>query len=326
MKSQLKLSDTPEADEFFRRGDEALHVADSLQPTVSLDDSEAFADPRVHRTPAQRERRARLIKFVSLFMAFLTVAAAGAFVSTLTKRDRHEPAPLPLAATEAVSVAAMVQTPKAEPIVTESLASTASSASPEPAASSESPGDGADVAVNGERESSASDVASASSAASEGSVALEPGAPDSTSIREDVPAEPDPARDVSTKEVPAREVPAKDQARADEPASAQVAVTGAAASSAVGAASAAPASAAPAAIAPVASTNTAASTPKPAEKSVAKASRRVRVAAIRRPAPSTRTSPAKTAVRRPETAAPANHTPAAKPDNYRPPTASFADE
>ncbi len=70
--------DSPEFDDFFRRGDEPAHGPDTLQPVVDIA-HEDEADRQALRTPAQVARRAKFIKLVSLTMAFLTLGSASAF-------------------------------------------------------------------------------------------------------------------------------------------------------------------------------------------------------------------------------------------------------
>jgi hypothetical protein len=78
VKSNHKFIDSPEFDEFFRRGDEPAPAADSLQPMIDFGNGEESDRERL-RTPAQRERRAKFIRLVSVTMAFLSVGSAGAF-------------------------------------------------------------------------------------------------------------------------------------------------------------------------------------------------------------------------------------------------------
>lgn len=80
MKSNHKFIDSPEFDEFFRRGDEFTHASDTIQPVVDATGHEEDLNDATLRTPAQRERRARFIKVVSATMAFFTIGSAGAFV------------------------------------------------------------------------------------------------------------------------------------------------------------------------------------------------------------------------------------------------------
>jgi hypothetical protein len=88
VKSEHKFIDSPEFDEFFRRGDETIHGGDTLQPVAdSVHDDEPESD--FVRTPAQRERRARFIKLVSVTMALLTVGSASAFTYKAMQGHRH---------------------------------------------------------------------------------------------------------------------------------------------------------------------------------------------------------------------------------------------
>lgn len=72
-----KLVDSPELDDFFRRGDPSTQGTDSLQPIGDFGDEEPLGD--VLRTPAQIERRAKFVRLVSVAMACMTLGSIGAF-------------------------------------------------------------------------------------------------------------------------------------------------------------------------------------------------------------------------------------------------------
>lgn len=306
MKSQLKLSDTPEADEFFRRGDEQLHVADSLQPTVSFDDAEALTDPRLLRTPAQRRRRARLIKLVSLIMVFLTIGAAGAFIGTL-KQHEERGATLSLLArgatkaeskSEVVSPsAAVLDAPPSVPSTT----SLASNAADDPASAEAAEADApVEPGVADEVAAGASSEVSAEGAGSGF-----------------VPAESTPESEARSVEERPQENSTIGVVAAESSASAIDPRGGGQPSDAVAIASATP----------IAS-NAALPDKKTAERSAAKSSSRVRAAAGRRQVSQVnRKRVAKPAeVRASESDPPPSQTPSSKPEEYRPPTATFADD
>jgi len=88
VKAKQKFSDSPEFDEFFRRGDEPVHGFDTLQPIcdLAIDDDPSS---RTLRTPEQVERRARYIKLVSVTMACLSVGSIGAFAYKAMHEQRQ---------------------------------------------------------------------------------------------------------------------------------------------------------------------------------------------------------------------------------------------
>lgn len=92
MKAKPNFIDTPEFDEFFRRGEESTQGADSLQPVADLGsdvDISSDADLTDHfaRTPAQIERRARFVKYVSRSMVLLTLCLACTFTYKALQGD-----------------------------------------------------------------------------------------------------------------------------------------------------------------------------------------------------------------------------------------------
>ncbi|MGE5787740.1 MAG: hypothetical protein ACM3ZE_24315 [Myxococcales bacterium] len=312
MKSQLKLSDTPEADDFFRRGDEQLHVADSLQPTVSFDDADALTDPRLLRTPAQRRRRARLIKLVSLIMVFLTIGAAGAFIGTLKKHEERgamlsllaRGATTAKAKSEVVSAsAAVLDAPPSVPSTTSLVSNAAGDAASAEAAAP--PTISAAVSVD---PGVADEVAAGASSESSAEVAgLGPVPAESTTESEAGSVEEGPQENSAVGVVAAKSIAGAIDPRVGGEPSDTVAV----------------ASATPSA------SKAALPEKKTADRSAAKSSSRVRAAAGRRHVSQVnRKGVAKPEeVRTPESNPPPVQTPSAKPpEEYRPPTATFADD
>jgi hypothetical protein len=90
VKSTYKSIDTdsPEFDDFFRRGDQPAHGPNTLQLVVEMAHDEEV-DRQALRTPAQVARRAKFIKLVSVTMACLTVSAVSAF--TYKALQGHKP-------------------------------------------------------------------------------------------------------------------------------------------------------------------------------------------------------------------------------------------
>lgn len=78
MESKHEFIDNPEFDEFFRRGEELGRGADTLQPVAGAAHQEELQG-EFTRTPAQVQRRARFVKFVSATMVCLSIGSAGAF-------------------------------------------------------------------------------------------------------------------------------------------------------------------------------------------------------------------------------------------------------
>jgi hypothetical protein len=81
----LDVSDDQVDDEFFLRGEELAHVADSLEPPMGFD-VQGEGVERVNRvtevwlrTPEQLARRERYIRFVSLTMGGLVIGLVGLY-------------------------------------------------------------------------------------------------------------------------------------------------------------------------------------------------------------------------------------------------------
>lgn len=90
MTSKPLFTDNLEFEAFFQKGDEQSRAGDSLQPFTAIE-SEVAPETRQVRTPAQRERRARLVKFVSFTMACLTIGSVGATLHVVKARERAAP-------------------------------------------------------------------------------------------------------------------------------------------------------------------------------------------------------------------------------------------
>jgi hypothetical protein len=75
--SEPDVSDLAEVDDFFRRGEQISAMAHSLEPPMGLDIEDANVDDgfihHVSRTPEQRARRQRFIRYVSVSMGGLVL-------------------------------------------------------------------------------------------------------------------------------------------------------------------------------------------------------------------------------------------------------------
>ncbi|HEY5957170.1 MAG TPA: hypothetical protein VIV60_11475 [Polyangiaceae bacterium] len=90
MKNNQSFLESAEFDEFFRQGDEPAPACDSIQPVVgnALVAEESPPDFAI-RTPAQRARRARFVRIVSVTMAVLSSASMVAFAVKLWPASGH---------------------------------------------------------------------------------------------------------------------------------------------------------------------------------------------------------------------------------------------